>query len=208
MKFGKLQLNLHKNIYVFEIFLLVLVFSGCVSNRLEMPDAKYFSWFSTDNELYAYFPVQKNFNIVKSLSGLFIKDLSDKDSNKILTRTNALYLSCGNISKQDKSFQMIATGHYPVLFLKMALKEKCGWKKNQSFYTHNSGVKLKIINSSAIMLSNIDINKISEANNNNFSMKLSDKIGFVIKSPDSILSKLLGKIQFPVSTLLGTIQDF
>ncbi len=224
MRFGKLQLNLHKNkfvknrtvkgrtvfnsfVLVFEFFLIILTFSGCVSNQLEMPDAKYFSWFSPENELYAYLPVQNNFDIVKSLSNLFIKDLSEKDSHKMLVRTNALYLSCGNLSKQNKSFQVIATGHYPVLFLKMALKEKRGWKKNAGFYTHSSGVKLKIINSSALMLSNTDINKINELNKNDFSMNLTDKIGFVVKNPNSVLSKLLGKIQLPVSTFLGTIAD-
>lgn len=210
MRFGKLQLNLHKNnfVLVFSILCFILAFSGCVSNRLEMPDAKYFSWFSNDNELYAFLPVQKNFDIVKNLSKLFIKDLSEKDSHKILTRTNALYLSCGNLSNSDKSFQMIASGNYPLLFLKMALKEKRGWKKTSGFYTHSSGVKLKIINSSAIMLSNTDINKINQANNNDFSMKLSDRIAFVLKNPDSFISKFLGKIQLPVSEFFGSLSGF
>jgi hypothetical protein len=175
---------------------------------MEMPDAKYFSWFSNDNDFYVYCPVQKNFDIVKSLTNLFKKDLSEKDSHNFLSRTYALYLSAGNLSNQNKTFQMIASGNYPVLFLKMALKPKRGWHKTNGYYSHTSGIKLKIINSSAIMLSNSDINKISETNNNSFTMKLSDKISFFLKNPNSVISKLFGKIQFPVSDFWGTISGY
>ncbi|NLM01205.1 MAG: hypothetical protein GX220_07120 [Treponema sp.] len=197
--------------FVIIVILLLLGFSGCVSVLPEHPEKNYLSYFSSNNDLYVYFPVKNNETFVKSVAQNLFKQLSDSDIEKIIARTNYVFFATSSLEKKDnltKNFQSIVVGNYPKIFVKNSLNEKNGWQKKDNYYAHNSGINLYFSQSGNIYISTSNPTNINEQNKNNAQIYFSDQISYLVTNPSLFIDLFLGKINLPISEIFGVLTKF
>lgn len=207
----RLVVNRRIAFFVIIVILLLLGFSGCVSVLPEHPEKNYLSYFSSNNDLYVYFPVKNNETFVKSVAQNLFKQLSDSDIEKIIARTNYVFFATSSLEKKDnltKNFQSIVVGNYPKIFVKNSLNEKNGWQKKDNYYAHNSGINLYFSQSGNIYISTSNPTNINEQNKNNAQIYFSDQISYLVTNPSLFIDLFLGKINLPISEIFGVLTKF
>lgn len=154
-----------KLLRIFQSFSLLLLLAGCAAVPV-YEDINYFSFLSSNNDIFLSLNVQKNKNIISSLLKKISPEMKDTEIDQILNRTINLYLGISlPDTNKEQGIEICAEGNFPPLITSAFTKNK-GWTKEkllvadsrgklqkQTSYVHAGGISLVLPNSSTIFLS-------------------------------------------------------
>ncbi len=154
-----------KFLRIFPVFTLLILLAGCAAVPV-YEDISYFSFLSSDNDIYISLNVQKNRTILSAMLKKMSPEMKDSEINHILDRTRNLYVGIIlDDTNENQSIELCAEGNFPPLITSAFTRNK-GWTKEklifpdaagkmikQTAYVHSSGISLALPNSSIIFLS-------------------------------------------------------
>lgn len=200
-----------------------LFFAGCASAPVENP-VDPAELLGGDGAIYMVVPVQPNEEFVK-LAVRKISGCSEKDAEKITSRTDDIYISVG----LDGNAELSADGDFPSRMISLALTEKKGWTKNQfnEYKYYSSGISPYSISlpSSKIAVASKNIgpmlSRFDDCANNDFhTVSMDEEIYSFLKSdaagsiqvfapvPKAFIRAFIGaNVSFPVQSISGTFTD-
>lgn len=200
-----------------------LFFAGCASAPMEN-SVDPAELLSGEEAVYMVVPVQPNKKFVRQAVRK-ISGCSEKDSDKIVSCANNIYISVG----PDGSAELAADGDFPSRLISLALTEKKGWTKNlfngYKYYSgRNSPYSISLPSAKiAVASKNIEsmLNRFDDCANNDFhTVSTGEEIYSFLKSggsggirifapvPESFIRAFLGvNISSPVQSISGTLKD-